>query len=96
MTKQIVNRVLERSLDLTGRVEDVIEELQGYLDRYPTKVMRIELDESYDEYEVYHLFETRIETDAEYANRLASEAAAEKREREQYEKLKKKYGEVQD
>lgn len=102
--KHFVNEVIRTYdiYDLEGSIEDLIQILQNIRDKYPGEI-RIDTEYEYPFYSdherdaVIKIILRREENDAEKQERLSAERmrleSTEKREYEQYLRLKEKFGE---
>jgi hypothetical protein len=98
VSDKLINR--SESLETFCSAQEMIEALQGYVDKYwlyGSVNFSSGVEHYYDqEYSVVTVEFKSPETDEEYQQRLALEnekqAYNEKREREEYERLKGKYG----
>ena len=93
--KQIKSRDLLR-LDLEGTLDEAIEMLNSYKERYSDyHNLRVVIDYAYEGGQYLDLYGDRLETDVEEANRLNAEKSRNDRqteyERKQYEALKAKF-----
>jgi hypothetical protein len=93
--KQIKSHELLR-LDLDGTLDEAIEQLQSYKERYSDYTnLRIVEDCVYEGGYVYDLLGDRLETDLEENYRINEEKSRDERqteyERKQYEALKAKF-----
>lgn len=87
--------------DFDGKVSDVIDRLKSYADEHGPDV-RLDWDMyHYEPYDTspsprYRVLVTRLETDEEYAKRLAEEAAQQQardaRDRAEFERLQQRFG----
>lgn len=101
MTKKHITVNLE-TVEFYGDLDESIKLLQNYKQEHSKDYDRLYLDGNMESYQfedcdhyVLRLKGTRLENDAEYATRLAEEAARkvqmEEREKLQYEALRKKF-----
>lgn len=103
MTKKIINAPVEQFSpgNLEGSLKDLKEQIQAWIDSYSEDTVLDYKCNYYYEYEndstpMMFLNRDRLETDKEYERRLAQEAEMaqwqEKRDRQEFERLQKKFG----
>lgn len=101
MNKQIKRRIADSFYfsDLDGlTIEEAIEMLSKVQERFPDKKIKIDIDLYGDYSNDSQFYYEEEETDSEYEARIKQnerwKKEAEKREREQYELLRQKYGTI--
>lgn len=102
MSKKLIGIRLSDYIDsdtLTGSIDNIINKLTVFKDKYSELYEDVQIcsDYDYDNCLEYHLEGMRLETDEEYEARLDEESADEARNRqwklEQFNRLKKELGE---
>ncbi len=95
MKKEVCVKVYDLSIDLDGPLNEVKETIDDLIQRYGDKFSRLHLrheQEDYGDSYYYYLYGYRPQTDAELKIEQDRLALYEQREREQFERLKEKFG----